>query len=73
MDALVQWQKNMLNNWIQFCSFFLFVLQGIMLLLQNLPTAHWTNQDISLLLAEAYSLKYMFADAPRHLNQQVKK
>ncbi|XP_071803974.1 TBC1 domain family member 22B-like [Asterias amurensis] len=47
--------------------------QGIMLLLQNLPTAHWTNQDISLLLAEAYSLKYMFADAPRHLNQQVKK
>ncbi|XP_022110731.1 TBC1 domain family member 22B-like [Acanthaster planci] len=47
--------------------------QGIMLLLQNLPTANWTNQDISLLLAEAYSLKYMFADAPRHLNQQAKK
>lgn len=47
--------------------------QGIMLFLQNLPTAHWSNDDISLLLAEAYRLKYMFADAPRHFNQQVKR
>ena len=44
-----------------------------MLFLQNLPTAHWSNDDISLLLAEAYRLKYMFADAPRHFNQQVKR
>lgn len=47
--------------------------QGIMLFLQNLPTKSWKNDDISLLLAEAYSLKYMFADAPRHLGQQKKR
>lgn len=44
-----------------------------MLFLQNLPTKHWKNDDISLLLAEAYSLKYMFADAPKHLGQQKKR
>jgi hypothetical protein len=37
-----------------------------MLLLQNLPTHHWTNKEIGLILAEAYRLKYMFADAPNH-------
>ena len=26
-------------------------------------------QDISLLVAEAYKLKYMFADAPSHLTE----
>lgn len=50
-----------------------FSFQGIMLFLQNLPTKHWKNDDISLLLAEAYSLKYMFADAPKHLGQQKKR
>ncbi|XP_013381331.1 TBC1 domain family member 22A-like isoform X2 [Lingula anatina] len=44
--------------------------QGIMMFLQNLPTHHWQNQDIGLLLAEAYKLKYMFADAPQHLRKQ---
>ena len=38
-----------------------------MLLLQNLPTTNWDDQQISLLLAEAYRLEYMFADAPKHL------
>lgn len=41
--------------------------QGLLLLLQNLPTERWTSSDISLLVAEAYSLKVMFADAPNHL------
>jgi len=39
---------------------------GIMLLLQNLPTDNWTNSEVGLVLAEAYRLKYMFADAPNH-------
>lgn len=41
--------------------------QGLMLLLQNLPTRDWTNEDIGLLLADGYRLKFMFADAPKHL------
>lgn len=41
--------------------------QGIMLLLQKLPTENWSNDEVSLLLAEAYRLKYTFADAPNHL------
>nr|XP_032825542.1 TBC1 domain family member 22B isoform X1 [Petromyzon marinus] len=40
--------------------------QGLMILLQNLPTMHWGNEEVSVLLAEAYRLKYMFADAPNH-------
>ncbi|MGH0140058.1 UNVERIFIED_CONTAM: hypothetical protein FKN15_071278 [Acipenser sinensis] len=35
-------------------------------ILQNLPTIHWGNEEVGLLLAEAYRLKYMFADAPSH-------
>jgi len=42
--------------------------QGILLLLQNLPTHSWTSNDISILTAEAYQLKFMFANAPRHLS-----
>ncbi|CAG0900293.1 unnamed protein product [Darwinula stevensoni] len=42
--------------------------QGLMLLLQNLPTQAWTDKDIGMLLAEAFRLKYMFADAPNHLS-----
>ena len=41
--------------------------QGILLFIQNVPTAKWNDKDISLLVAEAYKLKYMFADAPSHL------
>lgn len=41
-------------------------LQELLLFLQNLPTARWDDQDVSLLLAEAYRLKFAFADAPNH-------
>lgn len=41
-----------------------------MLFLQNLPTSKWTDDDIQLLLAEAFKLKYMFADAPGHLQHR---
>ncbi|CAF1317083.1 unnamed protein product [Rotaria magnacalcarata] len=41
---------------------------GLLLLLQNLPTQSWTSNDISILTAEAYQLKVMFANAPRHLS-----
>lgn len=40
--------------------------QGLMILLQNLPTMHWGNEEVSVLLAEAYRLKFAFADAPNH-------
>jgi len=39
---------------------------GLMLLLQNLPTHHWSDDEIGLILADAYRLKFMFADAPNH-------
>ena len=41
--------------------------QEIIQFLQNLPTSNWKNDDIELLLAEAFKLKFMFADAPGHL------
>ena len=41
--------------------------QEIMLFIQNLPTARWKDQEVEVLLAEAYKLKFMFADAPGHL------
>lgn len=44
----------------------LFLPQELLLFLQNLPTAGWDDQDVSLLLAEAYRLKFAFADAPNH-------
>ena len=41
--------------------------QEIMLFLQNLPTTKWKDEDVEVLLAEAFKLKFMFADAPGHL------
>ncbi|XKL67231.1 hypothetical protein PGB90_010651 [Kerria lacca] len=41
--------------------------QGLMIMLQNLPTQDWNDSDISMLVAEAYRLKFIFADAPNHL------
>jgi len=41
--------------------------QGLMLTLQNLPTQDWGDSEISMLVAEAYRLKFTFADAPNHL------
>ncbi|KAK9890262.1 hypothetical protein WA026_010372 [Henosepilachna vigintioctopunctata] len=43
--------------------------QGLLILLQNLPTQVWSSSQISLLVAEAYKLKYMFADAPNHFQR----
>nr|DBA33921.1 TPA: hypothetical protein GDO54_001540 [Pyxicephalus adspersus] len=54
---LVKWRKEILDEED---------FQGLLMLLQNLPTIHWGNEEIGLLLAEAYRLKYMFADAPNH-------
>lgn len=44
--------------------------QGILMFLQNLPTHHWHDSEISELVAEAFKLKYMFADAPNHLSKK---
>ena len=38
-----------------------------MLFIQNLPTTKWRDGEVEILLAEAYKLKFMFADAPGHL------
>ena len=35
----------------------------------SLPTAYWTEQDIELLLAEAYRLKSLYHEAPNHLSR----
>ncbi|XP_039289053.1 TBC1 domain family member 22B [Nilaparvata lugens] len=55
---LLNWRQQLLNEKD---------FQGLMLLLQNLPTQHWTDSDIGMLVAEAYRLKFTFADAPNHL------
>ena len=39
----------------------------LLMFLQNLPTAKWGDLEIDLLVAEAWKLSYLFADAPRHL------
>lgn len=54
---LVHWRKEILEEKD---------FQGLMILLQNLPTMHWGNEEVSVLLAEAYRLKFVFADAPNH-------
>ncbi|XP_037944572.1 TBC1 domain family member 22B isoform X2 [Teleopsis dalmanni] len=41
--------------------------QGLMLLLQNLPTHNWSDRQINVLVAEAFRLKFTYADAPKHL------
>ena len=40
--------------------------QGLMLLLQNLPTKNMKANDVTLLTAEAYKLQVMFANSPNH-------
>ncbi|GAB0095114.1 TBC1 domain family member 22B [Sergentomyia squamirostris] len=40
--------------------------QGLMLMLQNLPTHNWMDSHISILVAEAFRLKFTYADAPKH-------
>ncbi len=41
--------------------------QGVMLLLQNLPTQAWNDQQICELTADAYSLMQVFHGSKRHL------
>ncbi|XP_055609251.1 TBC1 domain family member 22B [Uranotaenia lowii] len=41
--------------------------QGLMLLLQNLPTHSWMDSHIGILVAEAFRLKFTYADTPKHL------
>ncbi|XP_073184477.1 TBC1 domain family member 22A isoform X3 [Lepidochelys kempii] len=54
---LVRWRKEILEERD---------FQELLIFLQNLPTMHWGNEDMSVLLAEAYRLKFAFADAPNH-------
>ncbi|CAH8506451.1 unnamed protein product [Schistosoma turkestanicum] len=42
--------------------------QGIMLLLQHLPTFHWTDENMNLVLAEAFRLHSLFNSAMHHLD-----
>ncbi|KAH8876351.1 TBC1 domain family member 22B isoform 2 [Schistosoma japonicum] len=42
--------------------------QGIILLLQHLPTFHWTDENINLILAEAFRLHSLFSSAMHHLD-----
>ena len=42
----------------------------LLMFLQNLPTAKWGDQEINLLVAKAYQLSYLFADAPSHLGMK---
>ena len=39
----------------------------LLMFLQNVPTAKWGDNEINLLVAEAYRLSYLFAGAPSHL------
>lgn len=39
----------------------------LLMFLQNLPTRNFAEKEIDLLVAEAYRLSYLFADAPSHL------
>ncbi|GAB6029909.1 hypothetical protein CHUAL_005608 [Chamberlinius hualienensis] len=47
--------------------------QSLMIHLQNLPTQNWGDKEISELVAEAYRLKFIFADAPSHFQGSIKK
>lgn len=38
----------------------------LLMFLQSLPTAKWGDKEINLLVAEAFRLSYLFADAPNH-------
>ena len=39
----------------------------ILLLLQDLPTSSWTEDDIDSILAQAYILSHLFEESPNHL------
>jgi hypothetical protein len=39
----------------------------VVTLLQNLPTSHWTEQDVAELLSQAYVFKSLYQQSPSHL------
>ncbi|KAL1923840.1 uncharacterized protein VTP21DRAFT_8820 [Calcarisporiella thermophila] len=43
--------------------------QEIMMFLQALPTQHWTDKEVELLLSEAFMWKSLFHNAPNHLTR----
>ncbi|VDL98755.1 unnamed protein product [Schistocephalus solidus] len=46
--------------------------QSLMLYLQRLPTQRWGNDDVQMVLAEAFRLKFLFFYAPKHLDYRKK-
>ena len=42
-------------------------LSEVMMFILNLPTQQWKPRDVSMLLAEAFRLKYSFEDAQHHV------
>jgi len=55
---LVKWSKELITQ----------DFQNIIIFLQHIPTKNWTDNDIELLLSEAYMYKSLFHDSPNHLN-----
>lgn len=47
--------------------------QGLLMMLQNLQTQSWCDEEIGELVAEAYQLHYMFSSAPNHLQGSIGK
>ena len=43
--------------------------QEIMMFLQSLPTKHWTEKDIELLLSEAFIWKSLFSGSSAHVKK----
>ena len=39
----------------------------LMVFLQKLPTANWNNDNVDLLLSQAYYYKTLYHDSPSHL------
>jgi len=54
---LKQWRNQLLGQ----------DFQELMLTIQNVPTNHWGSEEVKLLLAEAFRLKYTFHDSKSHL------
>lgn len=58
---LLHWKKKLLSEKD---------FQGLIIFLQNLPTQNWNEGDISVITAEAFRLKFTFADALKHLTNE---
>ena len=41
----------------------------LMVFLQNLPTPRWGNEDVDMLLSQAFLYKSLYHDAPSHLRE----